>query len=213
MDNVERIADDVYMVKQPLHDVWYVGVLVFVGREGIGLVDTGFEKTPAEYVFPLIREIGRSVGDVVYVVNTHRDRDHVEGNLAVKEATKARIGAHELEAEAIKDVDVKLRDGDTVRLGDRRLKVIHTPGHRPGVICLYDEGSRLLISGDAICGERTDLIRMDKKVYIASLRKLLGLKVSLLVMGHPFKPLGKAVLTGEEAKVMMEASIAIAEKP
>ena len=89
--------------------------------------------------------------------------------------------------------------------------MIHTPGHRPGAICLYDSKDRLLVAEDVICGDRTDLIRMEKGIQIASLRKLLGLETRLLVMGHPFKPLGKAILTGDEPRRMIEASISIAE--
>ncbi len=212
MKDVERVADDIYMIKQPIRVDWFVGILVFLGKHGIGLVDTGFEKTPAEYIFPLVKELRRNLNEINYVVNTHRDGDHVQGNRLVKEKTKAKIAAHELEVEAIQNVDIKLKDGDTVELGDRRFKVVHTPGHRPGAICLYDPKNLILIVGDSVCGDRTDLIRMDKEIYMASLRKLLGLETRLLIMGHPFKPLGKAILTGDEPQRMMNASISIAEK-
>jgi len=212
MKDVERVADDIYMIKQPIRVDWFVGILVFLGKHGIGLVDTGFEKTPAEYIFPLVKELRRNLNEINYVVNTHRDGDHVQGNRLVKEKTKAKIAAHELEVEAIQNVDIKLKDGDTVELGDRRFKVVHTPGHRPGAICLYDPKNLILIVGDSVCGDRTDLIRMDKEIYMASLRKLLGLETRLLIMGHPFKPLGKAIPTGDEPQRMMNASISIAEK-
>lgn len=212
MKGVERIADDAYLITQFMREDNYVGVLVFVGKAKIGLVDTGYEKTPYEYIFPLVRELGRSLDEINYVVNTHRDGDHIQGNRAIRENTRAKIGAHELEVEAIQDVDIRLKEGDTVELGDRKFEVIHTPGHRPGAICLYDRKNGVLISGDVICGERTNLIRMDKEIYIASLRKLLALKTRLLVMGHPFKPLGKMVLTGDESRRMIDASISIAEK-
>ena len=212
MKDVERIADDAYLIKQPMREDWYVGLLVFKGTGKIGLVDSGYEKTPNEYIFPLIKELGRSLDDIDYLVNTHRDGDHIQGNRAIRNNTKAKIAAHELEVEAIQDVDIRLKDGNTVQLGDRRFEVIHTPGHRPEAICLYESKNRVLISGDAVCGERSDLIRMDKGIYIASLKKLLDLDVSLLIMGHPFKPLVKAVLTGNEPRRMLEASISIAEK-
>jgi len=212
MKDVERIADDAYVIKQPMREDWYVGVLVFMGKGNIGLVDSGFEKTPNEYIFPLVKELGRSPDEIDYLVNTHRDGDHIQGNRAIRRNTRAKIAAHELEVEAIQDVDVRLKDGDAVELGGRRFDVIHTPGHRPGAICLYDSKNRVLVSGDAVCGERSDLIRMDKGIYIASIKKLLGLEVSLLVMGHPFRPLGKAVLAGDEPRRMLEASISIAEK-
>ena len=41
-------------------------------------------------------------------------------------------------------------DGDILELADRRFEVVHTPGHAPGHICLYDRENRLLLSGDAV---------------------------------------------------------------
>jgi len=208
---VERIADDLYLIKHPTPN-GFVGVTVVLGKDKIGLIDTGFEKTPQDYIFPFLRKLGRDPEEISYVVNTHRDGDHIWGNKTVKEKTKAKIAIHEKDAEAVETADVKLKDEQTVQLGDRQFRVIHTPGHRPGSICLYDEKNGILITGDSVCGERSGLIRMDKEIYINSLRRLLDLEIKVLVMSHPFKPLGKAVLTGEEPKKMIRASIAVAEK-
>jgi glyoxylase-like metal-dependent hydrolase (beta-lactamase superfamily II) len=41
-------------------------------------------------------------------------------------------------------------DGDVLELGGRRLEVVHTPGHAPGHICLYDPDDHILLSGDII---------------------------------------------------------------
>lgn len=105
-----------------------------------------------------------------------------------------------------------MKDEGSVKLGNREFKVVHTPDHRPGSICLYDQKNRTLITGDSVCGDRTDLIRMDKNIYISSLRKLLDLDIKDLIMSHPFKPLGKSILTGNEPKDMIQESIDIAEK-
>jgi glyoxylase-like metal-dependent hydrolase (beta-lactamase superfamily II) len=210
--SVEKVADDLYFVKQPIREGWFCGAIIILGTRRIGLVDTGFENTPVDYIFPLVQELGRSLEEIDYVVNTHRDGDHVLGNKVIKERTKANIAIHELEAEAVDTADIKLRDGDLVELGDRKLGVVHTPGHRPGSICLYDEKSYTLITGDSVCGDRTDLIRMDKEIYISSLKKLLDLDTRVMIMSHPFKPLGKSILVGNEAKEMIHASIDIAEK-
>ncbi len=211
MNEVERVADDLYFIKQPIREGWFGGVLIVLGTATIGLVDTGFENTPEDYIFPFLAELERQPEDIKNVVNTHRDRDHVEGNTVIKEQTGATIAIHELEAVAVETADVTLKDGDVVTLGDRRFTVIHTPGHRPGNICLYDQQQKTLITGDTVCGDRTDLIRMEKHLYIRSLKKLVDLDVEVLVMSHPFQPLGKNVLVGKEPKEMIQASIAIAE--
>lgn len=212
MIDVEKIDDDIYFIKQTMRPGWFFGVIAVFGDESIGIIDTGFENTPEEYLFPFIQEMGRRTDEINIVVNTHRDGDHVLGNELLKEKTKARFAIHELEAEAVQTADELLKDGDVVGLGDRVFKVVHTPGHRPGSICLYESDSRLLITGDSICGEREDLIRMDKNIYIDSLRKLLELDIRTMVMSHPFQPLGKPILVGNEVEEMINASISIAER-
>jgi glyoxylase-like metal-dependent hydrolase (beta-lactamase superfamily II) len=209
MRDVERIADDLYLVKHPFGD-GFVGVTVVLGKHKIGLVDTGFEGTPVNYVFPFLRELGRRPEEINFVVNTHRDGDHVGGNRAIKKKTKAKIAIHEFDAEIVETVDFKLKDEDVVELGEREFKVIHTPGHTPGSICLYDQKNYTLVTGDSVCGERSELIRMDKKIYISSLKKLLNLEIEALIMAHPFKPLGKSILVGEEPREMIYASLACA---
>jgi len=212
MKDVEKIADDLYFIKQPMRVEWFCGLTVILGSSKVGLIDTGFERTPVDYIFPLLQELGRRPEEISYVVNTHRDGDHVLGNRAIKEITKAKIAIHELEAEAVETVDIKLKDEDIVELGDRKFRVIHAPGHRPGSICLYDNKSYTLITGDCVCGERTDLIRMDKEIYIDSLKKLLDLDTKVMIMSHPFKPLGKSILVVNEPEEMIRASIVIAKK-
>ena len=212
MKDVEIVNGNLYFVKHSTRPEWFVGVTIALGKKKIGLVDTGFENTPAEHIFPTIRELNRKPEEINYVVNTHRDGDHIQGNKIVKEMTKAQIAVHELEAEAVETADIKLKEGDVVELGDRKFRVVHTPGHRPGSICLYDQPNSILITGDTICGDRTDLIRMNKGIYMESLRKLLDFDIRVLVMSHPFKPMGKSVLIGKEPKEMILASIGIAEK-
>ena len=44
--------------------------------------------------------------------------------------------------------DVLMHDGDIVKIGDTHLKILHTPGHTPGSVCLYSEGN--LFTGDTL---------------------------------------------------------------
>jgi len=205
----EMVKDDLYLVRQEMRPGWTCNVVLVFGENEIGVVDSGYENTPDDFVFPLIEERGRRIDEVSIIVNTHRDGDHIRGNAALKERTGAPIITHELEMEAVPTADAML--GDIVSLGDRTFKVIHTPGHRPGAVCLYDEGSRLLLTGDSVCGTRENLIRMDKHIYIESLQRLLGLDVETMIMSHPFGPPGKDILRGDEPRQMIEASIEIAQ--
>ena len=211
MSSVEKVAEDIYVIRQDMRPGWYCSVLMVFGEDNIGIVDTGYENTPVDYVFPLIQEQNRELNEVNLIVNTHRDGDHVRGNDILKEHTGAEIAVHKLEADAVPSAVKMLEDGDHVKLGDRDFMIIHTPGHRPGAICLFDKKERLLISGDSVCGTREDLIRMNKQIYIDSLKMLLEYDADVMVMSHPFKPAGKNILKGREIGEMIEASIEIAE--
>jgi glyoxylase-like metal-dependent hydrolase (beta-lactamase superfamily II) len=212
--NLERVTHDIYLVKHPFEEPsdLFVGVTVVVGLHSVGLIDTGFRNTPKDYVFPFLESIGRNYQEIDYVVNTHSDGDHVEGNVIIKEKTKAKIAAHELDEAAIGNVDMSLGEGDVVELGDRQFRVIHTPGHTPGSISLYDAKDCTLVTGDSVCGKRRTLIRMSPSLYMSSLKKLQHLGINILVIPHPFKPLGKAVLVGREATEMITASISTADQ-
>jgi glyoxylase-like metal-dependent hydrolase (beta-lactamase superfamily II) len=208
----EKITEDIFIVRQEMPRArtsgWTCNVVLVFGAEKIGVLDTGFKHTPESLIFPFIKERGRHLSDVSIIVNTHRDGDHVQGNKIFKERTGALIYAHELEMEAVPKSDLKLEE--YVQLGDREFKVIHTPGHRPGAVCLYEEDSGILITGDSVCGTREDLIRMEKNLYIDSLKKLLELNTDLMIMSHPFAPLSKDILRGKEIKKMIESSLEIA---
>ena len=117
MENVEKIADDLYFIKYVHREGSFVGITVVVGKQKIGLVDTGFEKALIDQVFPFLRELGRSPEEIDLVVITHRDRDHIQGCKVIREKTKAKIAIHELDAEAVEDVDVKLQMGNMLNWG------------------------------------------------------------------------------------------------
>lgn len=209
--SMDSYSDDIFIVKQDMRPGWYYSVLVVFGKDRIGVIDTGFENTFDDLVAPLIKEKGRDSSEINLVVNTHRDGDHVKGNQSFKDATDATIMAHALEADAIPLVDKTFKEDDVLHIGDRSFKVVHTPGHRPGAVVLLDEVNKVLITADSVCGDRKDLIRMDKEIYIKSLKGLLSLDIETMIMAHPFQPAGKNILNGSEIGEMIRASIKIAE--
>ena len=211
MADAIKIEDDIYFVQQPTRPQWFIGITVIVGANDLGLVDTGFDNTPGEYLLPFLKEIDRDPMEISAIYNTHGDGDHIEGNDAVKKLCNAKITCYEAEAPAIENADLTLADGETIVLGDRTFTVIHCPGHRAGNSCLFDKDASLLIAGDTIVGTRSELIRIGSEPYIASLKKILALSPSTVVMSHPFDPAGKNVLRGEEISKMIEASIKVAE--
>ncbi|MBD1549235.1 MBL fold metallo-hydrolase [Roseibium aggregatum] len=79
-----------------------------------------------------------------------------------------------------------VEDGDVVDLGDRHFTVIHTPGHSPGGIALYEKATGILFSGDIIYDGPLieDTYHSDIGDYIASMTRLLDLPVRLVHGGH-----------------------------
>ncbi|MFE5855682.1 MBL fold metallo-hydrolase [Streptomyces sp. NPDC056500] len=80
----------------------------------------------------------------------------------------------------------QLEEGDTIDLGDRQLRVLHLPGHTPGSIGLYDEGRRVLFSGDVLYDDELldTLEGSDIGQYIATMKRLRRLDVDLVHAGH-----------------------------
>lgn len=83
-----------------------------------------------------------------------------------------------------------LEEGSILEYGGYKFKVIHTPGHTPGHLCLYDEDNGILFCGDHILGTITPNICIELcadnplKDYINSLEKVNNLDVKLLLTAH-----------------------------
>lgn len=87
------------------------------------------------------------------IVMTHRHPDHWANIDQVKQATGAPAYCHDADREPYASkVDGTVDDRDELRIGGSVVRVIHTPGHTPGSICLFVEtaGGPALISGDTL---------------------------------------------------------------
>ena len=79
-----------------------------------------------------------------------------------------------------------LQDGDIIDLGDRHFEVIHTPGHSPGGIALWEAATGVLISGDIVYDGPLIEGTTDEEAaqYIASMKRLLDLPARVVHGGH-----------------------------
>ncbi|HEY3522322.1 MAG TPA: MBL fold metallo-hydrolase [Candidatus Limnocylindrales bacterium] len=136
------------------------------------------------------------------IVSSHGHWDHVGDNAAVAEQTGAPIAVHPLDRPWLVAPDplwapfeippsvpaVELAEGGEIRFGEIRLRVLHTPGHTEGSVCLLDEDNGRLFSGDTLFAAgwgRIDLPGGDGEAMAGSLARLAGLEDALAVLpGH-----------------------------
>ena len=138
---------------------------------------------------------------LVEILNTHGHPDHIYGNAAVKEATKARLAIHRLDAYRLGperpptplpippcDADDLFDEGALTYVADLKFTALHTPGHTEGSTCFYLESENVLFSGDVIFRGSTgrwDLPGGDREQMERSLERVMTLPPATKVYpGH-----------------------------
>ncbi len=130
---------------------------------------------PGDDVDKILLILAEAKLKVKYIINTHGHFDHVGGNLKLKETTGADILIHTDDAPMLDHLqeaaasfglssdnspapDRLLKDGDNISCGSITLQVLHTPGHSPGGISLFTQGS-VFVGDTLFAGSigRTDL--------------------------------------------------------
>jgi len=161
---------------------------------------TGFNFTR---LHSLLKIMKLNFSAIKQVINTHGHFDHIGGNGYF---LKAKIAIHEVDAPILekadtqasyadffdgklkpRQVDQKLKEGQVLQVNGMPLKVLHTPGHTPGHICLYNEKDGTLFSGDLVFSDgvgRTDLPGGDVAELDKSLERISRLKISKILPGH-----------------------------
>jgi glyoxylase-like metal-dependent hydrolase (beta-lactamase superfamily II) len=186
---VERI------VVGPLEENCYV-----IGDEKTNqsvVIDPGDEP---DRIVNTIKKHGLKVDTIIC---THAHFDHIGAAGDLKRATGAKVLVHKSDMELYERAkdqaaiwgfdyddtprpDGSLDDGDTVKIGELSMEVLHTPGHSPGGICLYGEG--VVITGDTLFKGsvgRTDLHGGDVNKLRESFKRLLSLPEDTGVLpGH-----------------------------
>ena len=163
------------------------------------LIDPALES--ADAVDAVLKKHGLTLKTVVA---THRHFDHVAEAATTLARHGAAMLAHESDAPALSQpirsaffpgaefppapVTRTLHDGDEVTVGDATFTVLHTPGHTPGSICLYEERQGHLFAGDTLFKGsfgRYDLPGGDPGTLRESLRRLATLPSETQVLpGH-----------------------------
>ena len=165
-------------------------------REG-AVIDPGGE------IDDLMKFIKDNFIDVKYIILTHGHGDHIGCVPKLKEVTNACIIADSEEKEILLDkkknlsyrmhcgaiefdADKYVNDGDCIKLGELKLKFIHTPGHTKGCMCIKVDNH--MFTGDTLFAGsmgRTDLYSGDNNQMKKSLNRLKKYEDSIIVYpGH-----------------------------
>jgi glyoxylase-like metal-dependent hydrolase (beta-lactamase superfamily II) len=159
------------------------------------IIDPGAD---GEKILAFIQEKNLEVDKIIL---THGHFDHIGAVAYIQEKTGAKLFIHSEDKEYLMDgqknlsyftgdlietvsPDSLLEEGDLIG----NFRVIHSPGHTPGSICLYNEEEGILFSGDTIFKNgygRTDFPGGDQQTLFNSIRKLLQLPDETIVLpGH-----------------------------
>ena len=196
--------------------VWGANVYLLMD-DNPTLVDTGF-KGRSSRILKEVRQLGYSPSDIASIIITHHHADHAGSLAALKKATQARVIAHPSDAPYIDGrlphpgptrprwlskilsplsiswvappaaVDIVVNNGDELPiLGG--IRVLHTPGHTPGSICLLLSQERLVIVGDVIAHRfglhlPSKAFTVDIGQEIQSIKKVASLDFDVICFGH-----------------------------
>jgi hydroxyacylglutathione hydrolase len=129
----------------------------------------------------------------VRLLNTHCHIDHVLGNRFVADTYGLQLELHLMELPLLRAVTeygpqygifpepfpeptLLISEGDEIKFGNTKLKVLFTPGHSPGSICFYDESGKTIVSGDVLFQMsigRTDMPGGSYNQLIKSIQEVL----------------------------------------
>lgn len=116
---------------------------------------------------PMARYVQKNGLECVWILLTHSHWDHIADLALCKELfPEARIALHPLDAKNVEEpgsdglpglcplspmqIDYLLMEGEEILWGNLRFLVLHTPGHSPGGVCLYESREGVLFSGDTL---------------------------------------------------------------
>lgn len=143
---------------------------------------------PGSHPDEIIEMLDLLEANLKYIFLTHCHFDHIAGSPKVKEKKGGSIlisredynGLHDgyvslsNKEKIVVEADSRVDDGDIIHVGEIELRVISTPGHTKGGLCLYNEENHLLFSGDTIFAGtwgRTDLPTGSYEEIMNSIKK------------------------------------------
>lgn len=163
-----------------------------LGDEEMLIVDPGSADVREQArLLALVSGLQAQGRQPVAVVLTHHHQDHISGAQAIAERLRLPLWAHEETANKVPfAVSRHLHDGEVLSLAGAfpmDWRVMHTPGHARGHVCLVDEKTHAAVVGDMVAGVGTIVIdppEGDMIDYLAQLKRLAAFPVGTLYPAH-----------------------------
>ncbi len=206
---VEKLDDVTFAISEYKH--WEkMHSYLLIGKEYSLLIDTGLGISK---INPVVRSL---TDRPIWVVTSHVHWDHIGGHKefethyvhemdaewmkngipipleiiksnVVREVEKFPNGFNIEHYSVFKTESYSsIRDGYNFELGDREIEVIHTPGHSPGHICLYDKKRKYLFAGDLIYKGTlyANYPSTDPQLFSQSVKRIAKLDIDRVFPAH-----------------------------
>jgi glyoxylase-like metal-dependent hydrolase (beta-lactamase superfamily II) len=215
-EGVSRLAAETPTLPPATHTNSYA-----LGTREVILVEpaTPYDAERAAWI-AWARELEASGRKIVAIFATHHHPDHVGGATFFASELGVPIWAHEETAQRLATVkiDRHLKGGETLVLdgpSQQRWEVMHTPGHAPGHLCLFERASGVMVVGDMVASVGTILIEPnegDMIEYLAQLSRLekLDAKVALPAHGDPIEDPSRLFRAYRAHRLMREERVVMA---
>jgi len=209
----DRVSEDIFVFVSDL----YVQVTstVMLTEEGALVVDAMPFPSEAREIIAFI-EARLGPDSVRYLINTHHHADHVYGaylfpgaevighdscrellaRLGPASLARAKQQTPSLAEVALRLPDMTFQEEMHVHLGHRHLHLLHTPGHTPDSISVYETSERALSAGD-LAMPVPHIVTGDVAQFRASLLRIQALEPDFVVQGH-----GDVLLRGEVGEMV-----------
>jgi glyoxylase-like metal-dependent hydrolase (beta-lactamase superfamily II)/8-oxo-dGTP pyrophosphatase MutT (NUDIX family) len=182
-----------YLPQRVVGPEGYVHTLLLGGTERLLLDPGSADPEELAWLEKAIRHAEQEGRPVREVVLTHHHPDHVSGAPRLRSLGLPLAAHAETAARLDFPVDRLVEDGDLWELGPDpaghpwTLVALHTPGHAPGHLCLWEPRRRLLLAGDMVSGQGTVVIPAEPgcmRQYLDSLARLRALQPRLVMPAH-----------------------------
>lgn len=145
----------------------------------------------------ILDKLSQELKELDYLFLTHAHFDHASAAADVQKIG-CKVVMHQQEYEHLKanmsqvfariEPDILVEGNETFEVGDLNLKIIHTPGHTSGSICMYEPEQKWLFSGDTVFPHgsfgRVDLPGGNAFQLVKSLQTLSEMDVKMIYPGH-----------------------------